>query len=352
MSKFDRTFIFPFKFEIPNYSQVFLDKKSKLHCFIKFLKRNFYIFLRKQNKLELYRITEAHNNILWINLSAPSLGDSLMDLSSRLLLNGKRVDLYTDRKNAPLYKDDYIFTKVYSQDSNVENYKYDIVIIDSYSTRSMKVKSKIAPLVNYVGMYGYFNGPEVNRVLFSFHQMNNLLGYIYSEGEINSFAKCSISISKNDKNIIKNLDLPNSYISIAVGGDWNYRTYKKWDRVISELFNKCLDLNIVLVGSDNAKDEAEKLLKKFKEKQIFNCVAKYSFNQTAEIINQADLLICCDGGLMHVANALNTKIVPLFAKLTPEMQLTSSIKASPLYDPKNVNNISEQNVMKKFMQCY
>ena len=48
----------------------------------------------------------------------------------------------------------------------------------------IKIKSKVAPKIFFVGIYGYFNGPEVNRILFSFHQMNNLLGYAYSENEI------------------------------------------------------------------------------------------------------------------------------------------------------------------------
>ena len=68
-------------------------------------------------------------------------------------------------------------------------------------------------------------------------------------------------------------------------------------------------------------------------------VAKFTFNQTTEIINQAKLLICCDGGLMHAANAVETPIIPLFARLQEQMQLTSSIKAFPIFDPTNVNNI-------------
>jgi len=51
---------------------------------------------------------------------------------------------------------------------------------------------------------------------------------------------------------------------------------------------------------------------------------------------------------MHSANAVNTPIVALFAKLTDQMQLTESIRAFSLYDKSNVNNISVQKILKKY----
>ena len=114
-----------------------------------------------------------------------------MDLSSRVLLKDRKVDLFTDNKNSELYQDDAIFSAVFTNKKEVD--KYDLVIIDSYSTRSINVKVQVAPLTPFVTMFGYYNGPEVNRVLFSFHQMNNLLDYRKGEVEVNKIAKTSIS---------------------------------------------------------------------------------------------------------------------------------------------------------------
>ena len=92
--------------------------------------------------------------------------------------------------------------------SKIISNDYDLVIIDSYSTRSINIKWQVSPSSSYVGMYGYFNGPEVNRVLFSFHQMNNLLGFNHTESEINKMAKSSMSISTFDKGIVESLKTP------------------------------------------------------------------------------------------------------------------------------------------------
>jgi len=153
----------------------------------------------------------------------------LMDLSSRVMLKGRNVDLFTDKKNAHIYTDDHIFSNIYTKTEDIDSSEYDLVIIDSYSSRSIDVKSKIAPTTSFIGMFGYYNGPEVNRVLFSFHQMNHLLGYVRSEDEVNASAKASMSISKEDQEVVKQISLPNNYIAIVLGGEWDYRTYNQWE---------------------------------------------------------------------------------------------------------------------------
>ena len=199
MSNFSKTYTLPFKFSIPNYTQDFLNQTSVFKRWLKFIKRYLYIVLKGQKNLEVFKISPNHKNILWINISAPSLGDSLMDLSSRVMLKGRNVDLFTDQKNSHIYTDDHIFKNIYTKIEEINKPKYDLVIVDSYSSRSIDVKSKITSTTLFVGMFGYYNGPEVNRVLFSFHQMNHLLGYIKTENKINASAKASMSISKTDQ---------------------------------------------------------------------------------------------------------------------------------------------------------
>ena len=351
MSNFSKTYTLPFKFSIPNYTQDFLNQTPVFKRWLKFIKRYLYIVLKSQKNLEVFDISLDHKNILWINISAPSLGDSLMDLSSRIMLDSKNVDLFTDQKNSHIYTDDHIFKNIYTKIEEINKPKYDLVIVDSYSSRSIDVKSKIAPITHFVGMFGYYNGPEVNRVLFSFHQMNHLLGYTDTEDKINMIAKPSMSISRNDQEIVSQVNLPDNYIAIVLGGEWDYRTYNKWDKVMTKILAKNKQTNIVFIGSSNAKDIAKNLLSQFSENNTFDCVAKYSFNQTAQIIKKSKTLLCCDGGLMHASNAVRTPIVPIFARLTPQMQLTDAVHAFPLFDKSDVNNISVEAVLKKYNEA-
>ena len=243
---------------------------------------------------------------------------------------------------------DYYFASVYSDFSEIGDKKYDLVIMDSYSTRSVFIKSKLALNTPYVGMFGYFNGPEVNRVLFSFHQMNNLLGYKLDENYVNKIAKTSMFLSQNDKQLVSNLSLPSSFISVVIGGEWNFRAFNNWDKVIEKLLKIDPMMRIILLGSDNGTISANIIKNKYSRKQVLNFVSQFTFCQTAEIIHQSKLVFCCDGGLMHVANAFGAPSVVLLAKLNQEMQLTDANNCFPIYDKTNVNNISIDKIIRKY----
>ena len=351
MLSYKNIYTLPFKFEIPNYIKEFLNNRSTIVTWIKFSKRFLFIVFKGQKNLEVFSILPKHQSILWINVSAPSFGDTLMDLSSRVLLRDRKLDLFVNKKNAQIYLDDNIFNNVYSSEASIRDKKYDLVIIDSYSTRSLNIKSKVMPKTNFVGMFGYFNGPEVNRVLFSFHKMNHLIGYSQSEKNINNSAKASMSFNSQDEELVTRIGLPKKFIAIVLGGEWDYRIYKHWDKVIKKILLNNNQVNIALIGSKNGLSYVEKILPSFPKNNIINCVAKYSFNQTALIVAKAEILLCCDGGLMHAANSVGTIIVPLFARLEPKMQLTSANVAFPLFDEEDVNDISAENVIQEYCKA-
>jgi len=93
------------------------------------------------------------------------------------------------------------------------------------------------------------------------------------------------------------------------------------------------------------------IFEKFGNNNIINCVAKFTFKQTAEIINQAKIIFCCDGGLMHSVNAFKTPIISLFARIEPNMRLTESICAFPLYNKSDVNNILVEDILLKYKEA-
>jgi ADP-heptose:LPS heptosyltransferase len=347
MHSFQRTYVFPFKGVVPNFIENHLNQVNFFKRYLKFLRRYLYVFLKGQRQLETFKILPEHQKILWINISAPSLGDSLMDLSSRAMLKDKALDLFTDKKNSHIYENDIYFNNVFTREKDVDGTVYDLIIIDSYSSRSIKVKSLLARKTRFVGVYGYFNGPEVNRILFSFYQMNFLLNNIKSEDQINRIASNSISISKQDQEFVDQI-LPKKYISFVLGGEWSYKTYHMWDEVISKLLEDDNQLKIIFLGSRNALSISREISIKFPESNVFNFVDKLSFNQTAEVIKRSQFLFCCDGGLMHAANAVNTLNLALMARLTPEMLLPKKGNFYSLFDEKNVNNIQSMSILSTY----
>jgi hypothetical protein len=346
MFNFSRTYKLPFIYDIPNYIGAHLRKVPKYKRVIKFFKRYLIILFLRQKNLEVFSILLHHKNILWINISAPSLGDSLMDLSSRVMLANKNVDLFTSKKNAHIYSNDKIFNNVYIETDEVDKNFYDIAILDSYSSRSMRIKTKILPSTPFVGMFGFFNGPEVNRIFFSFHQMNNLLGYVKTEKEITNIASNTITVSKEDEELVSTI-VPKKYLAITLGGEWNYKIYNHWGDLIEKIFENYENIDIVLIGSKNAEMQVKEILERFSDDKLINLVFKLTFNQTAEVIRNSQVLFCCDGGLMHAANAVNAEVIVLLGRLLPEMLFTND-KSNALFDKEDVNNIKVEDVFKKY----
>mgnify|MGYP003979770729 CR=1 FL=1 len=349
MQEFKRTLNFPFGNDIPNYIDLYLKQISLYKRFFKFYRRWLFIFLKGQRRLEVFKIQAEHKNILWINISAPSIGDSLMDLSSRILIEDRKIDLLTDNKNAHIYREDLFFNNIITNKSKIIECEYDLIIIDSFSSRSIRVKAKVAPKTKFVGMFGYFNGPEVNRTLFSFYQMNNLLGKVHTEDEIKILAKKSINISKRDQEIVGNL-IPKKYLSIVMGGEWSYKTYRGWEKVIRKIITDESKVIIVFVGSKNAIDISRNILKNIPEENIINLVNKLSFNQSVEVIRRSQLLFCCDGGLMHAANAVQSKNISLIARLSKDILFTNNEDSYVLHDKQDVNNIKSEQILSKYYQ--
>ena len=346
--RFKETYSLPFDTLVPNYTKIYLDQKSLLLRFFKFFKRYAYMYLKKQISLEEKQIKSYHKKILWINISAPSLGDSLMDLSSRVLLKDRSVDLLTSKKNINLYKNDIFFENTYSNLTEVLNNIYDLVIVDSYSSRTLKIKNKLFPRLNYVSMFGFYNGPEVNRVLFSFYRMDFLLQNRLNTEQINSIAKTTISISLSDKNFVNKIDLPKAFISIVIGGEWEYRTYDKWLDIVNSLLEENKSLRIVLLGSKNAEIQSLEILRESNNKRIVNLVNQLTFNQTSEVISRSNAVLCCDGGLMHAAHAVNTPALVLLARLDSSMQTTTINRTLTLFDERNVKNIEFSEVLESY----
>ena len=180
--------------------------------------------------------------------------------------------------------------------------------------------------------------------------MHMSLDYPMTEEEIIDNTQNSLSISRKDQEIVKNI-IPQNYITISLGGEWKYKTYQKWSEVINQLLLDNKNIKIIFVGSKNALRTSKQLLNIFPKDQLLDFTSILSFNQTAEVVRKSEVFLCCDGGLMHAATALNAKIVSLFARLTPEMLLPKNTNLYSLYDQENVNNIRPSKVISKYYEA-
>ena len=92
---------------------------------------------------------------------------------------------------------------------------------------------------------------------------------------------------------------------------------EKWANLGKKILKKYPEAKIILTGSPNEKyltDEVEKLIN---DKRVLNLAGKFSLGGAAALINKLDLLVTPDTGPLHIAIALKTPTVALFAAADP-----------------------------------
>lgn len=334
--------------DVPSGQQSFLSqhKYRRIKWILKYAKRRIFCFAFAELfglVLERSSIDLSDRRILWINWAAPSLGDSLMDLSARVMLADREVVLLTHPKNVQLYIDDPYYSAVYSNPKQMMrkcNLRFDLVICDAFSPRVLWRKALIAPLTPFVGLYGYLNGFEVHRTYFAFARMGQLISRSSTEYAARPF----LSVCRHHEE-------PVFDVSIAIGGEWEFRTYLNWMAIASWLVNS--GFSVCLVGSANGDTLAQEIINY--EPNVHSTVGKLDLRGVAREIGRSRIFIGADGGLWHIACALNVPSVVLFAdcdlfdqagrRVTRE---TSDIICEVLYADLSVAEIAVEDIIDAF----
>jgi len=116
-----------------------------------------------------------------------------------------------------------------------------------------------------------------------------------------------------DKNTLSD-EFRNGYIAFAIGG--LHTTKKLTEEKISEIC-KLVNYPVILLGGKEDTKTGITIEKKI-GKSIYNACDKYSINQSASLLKQAELVITHDTGLMHIASAFRKKIISIWGNTIPE----------------------------------
>ncbi|MEN8120956.1 MAG: glycosyltransferase family 9 protein [Bacteroidota bacterium] len=121
-----------------------------------------------------------------------------------------------------------------------------------------------------------------------------------------------------EKDVVNITTLPanfqNGYIAFAIGAQ--HATKKLPPEKIISICKK-INKPIVLLGDKNDSVVAEKVVEAIGNK-IYNACGKYNLNQSASLVEQAEVLITHDTGLMHIAAAFKKKIISVWGNTIPE----------------------------------
>ncbi|MFW5886867.1 MAG: glycosyltransferase family 9 protein, partial [Bacteroidota bacterium] len=107
--------------------------------------------------------------------------------------------------------------------------------------------------------------------------------------------------------------LKNEYVALVIGAQ--HETKKMPVDKLAE-FCRNLNLPVVLLGGPGDKKAGDEIFIK-SGKNVKNGCGKFNINQSASIVQQANIVVSHDTGLMHVAAAFKKKIVSLWGNTVP-----------------------------------
>ncbi|MRX28201.1 glycosyltransferase family 9 protein [Kangiella sp. HZ709] len=126
----------------------------------------------------------------------------------------------------------------------------------------------------------------------------------------------SIDIPSNVRNeVISKFNLSNRYMAINPAASKLERSWseKRYASIIDWISRKH-NIQIVLTGADNDLDKSlASNIEAISDSSIINLVGKTNLTQLASVLEQAEFLIAPDTGPAHIANAVATPVIGLYA---------------------------------------
>lgn len=106
---------------------------------------------------------------------------------------------------------------------------------------------------------------------------------------------------------------------LAPGASWPSKRWpvERWEALIERL--QAAGMRVCLLGKDDCAPSGD----------IVSFIGETSTVEAGQLLRKADLLVCCDSGLMHLALAVGTPVLALFGPTSPEF-LTSSPFLHPI----------------------
>ncbi len=344
----------PFPQHLPSTSEQYAQHTSAWSAARRRAMRSLNLRVHGQTPHLRTRIDPAvHRRVLWIHHGTPQVGDSLTDLAARELLKGRveRLDLLTDAHLLQLYRSDEVFAQVASTPAELPG-PYDLILLHSASSRSVKDKLAHYRDVPFVHVHGFFTGPEFNRTLYGYYRITQLLGLDISAQEIERMACPSMRASAAEETAVDGLNLPPGAIVMAIGGVRDWCTYLQWPEVLRGLHEAGVTRPVVLIGSDNGLAMRDQIVAANTGMTLIDRVAKHTLGEVQALMRRGDLVVCADGGLLHLAHTAHVPVVTLFAGISePRFRLTSANPTLWCYGANWVNDVPAGELVARIIEA-
>lgn len=156
------------------------------------------------------------------------------------------------------------------------------------------------------------------------HEVQRQLHLLTTYGLDVSKAQMNLSRASEDANSLSNLlhshsVYPGSYVVMHPGATASSRRYpeRKWGEVARRVWER-IKVPIVVTGLLEERSQIEEMIRTAAPARVINFCGQLTFGQYIELIAQAELLVSVNTSAVHVASAVGTPVVVLYALTNPQ----------------------------------
>lgn len=175
-----------------------------------------------------------------------------------------------------------------------------------------------------------------------FDVKNDMSGLDYFLHESDKVELTDSGIEKNSK-----------FVAFAIGGQ--HKTKKLTVEKIIEICNK-INHTVILLGSNEDFENAKLINENCAN--TMNMCGKLSLNQSASLVEQSDVVISHDTGIMHIAAALKKNVVSVWGNTIPQFGMYPYLpgEKSKIFEIENLkcrpcSKLGHKNCSKKHFDC-
>lgn len=204
--------------------------------------------------------------------------------------------------------------------TRLQGHTYDAVIDLHHNLRSLKVKRALKrPAYSFhkLNIEKWLRTALKIDVLPKVHIVDRYLDTLRSFGIRNDGAGLDYFIPAGEQ--IRESDIPTShlagYVGVVVGAA--LPTKRLPAALLAQLCQR-IDFPVILLGG--IQDQAAgDLIAAADPGKIYNACGKFRFNESADLVRRARLVVTHDTGLMHVAAAFRKPIISIWGNTIPEL---------------------------------
>jgi ADP-heptose:LPS heptosyltransferase len=220
--------------------------------------------------------------------------------------------------------------------SELKAEKFDFIIDLHNNLRTARLKKKLGvpsaafPKYN-IEKWLYVNF-KINRMP-EMHIVDRYMKAAESLGIVDDNQGLDYFISDNDRKVVSDIPFEKPYIGLVIGGNHPGKMLP-----IEQLESLCgkMEHNIIVLGGPEDRKRGEYLESRFKGR-VWNSAGKYKLNESVALLDECEVVITHDTGLMHVAAALHKKVISIWGATVPEFGMYPyRPAASVIIEPHNV----------------